>query len=286
MEQTIRWTEWDDVAVEKFLEWLYTNDYTCPYPTPIHSLVKEDGEKDGQPKVSNKPSNTHVAPTQTDITEPHSDPFRKPPAKKQKLLPLKDLTWSGANPAKKLSPAQEYDKWPGHQLWRPQQLDYGVPFSIHAELYLMGCRYLLDDLRSRAWSRLRAMLVKIGRPPPGSPVITNVRDLILEVYDKIDGSGGDVEPLKELLATFVVDNFTAFQASGIEDWATSDNKPAREFIPGLMSKLMLRVEELEDEVSKPKPVVAPSPSIESGVDWFGGSDSLPSIYYPGRGRRR
>lgn len=150
----------------------------------------------------------------------------------------------------------------------------------------MGCRYLLDDLRSMAWTRLRTMLVAIGRPPPGSPVVTNVMDLILNVFEEAGDSVGDVEPLKNLLATFVVQNSTAFQASGIEDWATSDNKTAREFIAGLMGKLMLRVEELEDEVSKPKPVAAPSPSIQSGMDWFGGSDSLPTIYYRGRGRRR
>lgn len=151
----------------------------------------------------------------------------------------------------------------------------------------MGCRYLLDDLRSMAWSRLRAILVTIGRPPPGSLVITNIMDLILDVYDKLDDPVDDVEPLKDLLATFVVQNFTAFQASGIEDWATSENKTAREFIAGLMSKLMLRVEELEDEVSKPKPMAAPSSSIDSGVDRVSGLPNTQSTgYYHGRGRRR
>ena len=186
-----------------------------------------------------------------------------------------------------MSQAEEYDKWAGHQLWGPQRLDYTAPFNTHAGLYLMGCRYLLDDLRSMAWSRLRAILVTIGRPPPGSLVITNIMDLILDVYDKLDDSVDDVEPLEDLLATFVVQNFTAFQASGIEDWATSENKTASEFIAGLMSKLMLRVEELEDEVSKPKPMAAPSSSIDSGVDRVSGLPNTQSTgYYHGRGRRR
>ena len=293
VEQTIRWTEWDDAGVEKFLEWLYTNDYTCPFPTPVHSPVeehspvKENVGEVGQPEILVEPFDAYIARALTDTTKIQTDATEEPPTKKQKILPLKDLTWSGRKPATKFSQAEEYDKWAGHQLWGLQDFDYGTPFHTHAELYLMGCRYLLDDLRSMAWSRLRAMLVTIGRPPPGSPVTMNIMALILDVYDKLDDSVDKVEPLKDLLATFVVQNFTAFQASGIEDWATSENKTAREFIAGLMSKLMLRVEELEDEVSKPKPIAAPSPSIGSGVDRVSGLPNPQSTgYYHGRGRRR
>ncbi|KAI4257698.1 MAG: hypothetical protein L6R42_005493 [Xanthoria sp. 1 TBL-2021] len=289
MEQTIRWTEWDNASVEKFIQWLYTDDYTCPYPTPIAWPVEENAGEDRQIEISQAPSNAHVALAQMDDTNPNSDATEEPPAKKQKMLPVKDLTWSGTNPAPKLSQTEDFDKWPGHQLWSPQQLDYSAPFGTHAELYIMGCRYFLDDLRSMAWSRLRAVLVTIGRPVPGSPVIANIMDLILGIYDKLGDPVGDEEPLKSLLTIFVAHNFTAFEASGIEDWATSDNKIAREFVPDLMAKLMLKVKELEDEGPKPSPFAAPPASIGSGAFGFSGSNEPnPMVHsrpYGGRGRR-
>lgn len=289
MEQTIRWTEWDNASVEKFIQWLYTKEYTCPYPTPIAWPVEENAGGDRQIEISQAPSNAHAALAQMDDTKPNTDATEEPPAKKQKILPVKDLTWSGTNSAPKSSQAEDFDKWPGYQLWSPQQLDYSAPFGTHAELYLMGCRYFLDDLRSMAWSRLRAMLVTIGRPLPGSPVIANIMALILAFYDKLGDPVGDEEPLKALLTTFVAHNFTAFEASGIEDWATSDNEVAREFVPDLMAKLMLKVKELEDEGPKPSPFAAFLPSIGSGANGFSGSsDANPLGYsrpYRGRGRR-
>ncbi|KAL8864727.1 MAG: hypothetical protein Q9198_009680, partial [Flavoplaca austrocitrina] len=190
-------------------------------------------------------------------------------AQKEKLPPLKELSWKGKARSTRLTQAEEFDKWSGHDLWTSKQLDYGATFSMHAELYIMGRRYMLEDLSRMAWDRLRAVLLSIGRPVAGSRVITNVMDLVLDAHDRIGDPTGDEDSLKELITTFVALNFTAFQGSGIEDWATSDNSTAREFIPGLMSKLMLRVKQLEGGNSTPSVPTAPSSTIGSGTVGFG-----------------
>ncbi|KAL9617589.1 MAG: hypothetical protein Q9204_008475, partial [Flavoplaca sp. TL-2023a] len=271
-EQTIRWKEWNTASVEKFIEWLYTDDYSCPYPTLIEAQGAGDVPKEGQKDLSETSSGPRLRLVQMGQENSNDRTTEGPPVKKQKLSPLKELSWKGKARPTRLTQAEEFDKWSGHNLWTSEQLDYGATFSMHAELYIMGRRYMLDDLSRMAWDRLRAVLLSIGRPVAGSRVITNVMNLVLDTHDRIGDPVGGEEPLKELVTTFVALNFTSFQASGIEDWATSDNSTAREFIPGLMSKLMLRAKEWESGNSKPSVPTAHPSTTGSGPVGFGNSN--------------
>lgn len=267
-EQTIRWTEWNIASVEKFIEWLYTDDYSCPYPTLIEVPAEGDST---QPKASEQLSSSFAATTETNNAQSKAGASEERPAKKQKLLPLKELSWNGKPRPTRLTQAEEFEKWSGHQLWISEELDYGATFSTHAEIYVMGRHYMLDELSNMAWDRLRAVLKTIDRPIAGSGVITNVMDLILDTYDKISNPNGDEEPLRELISTFVALQFTAFQGSAMEDWVNSDNSTARDFIADLMGKLMLRVKELEEGTSTSS-VVAIPPST-NGAEGVGFSNS-------------
>ncbi|KAL9024937.1 MAG: hypothetical protein Q9180_007769 [Flavoplaca navasiana] len=228
IDRAIDWSEWDSSVVEKFVEWLYTDDYTCPYPSLIEIPTVEDADEEEELGFVKGWASEGLT------------------AKKQKLVALDNLSWKGTPKPTKLTQVEQFNKWPGHHLWSSNQLDYSKTFNTHAELYIMGRRYMLEELSRMAWDRLRAVLLSIGRPVAGSRVITNVMNVVLGTRDRIGDPTGDEDPLKELITTFVALNFTSFQASGIEDWATSDNSTAREFIPDLMGKLMLRVKELEE----------------------------------------
>ena len=283
-EQTIRWTEWNVASVEKFVEWLYTDDYSCPYPNLIEAQGAGDVAKEGQKDLSETSSGPRFRLILMGQENLHDRITEGPPVKKQKLASLKELSWNGKARPTRLTQAEESDNWPGHDLWTSEQLDYGATFSMHAELYIMGRRYMLEELSRMAWERLRAVLQKIGRPVPGSRVITNVMDLVLDTYDKIGNPDGGEEPLKELITTFVALNFTAFQCSGIEDWANSENSTARDFIADLMGKLMLRVKELEEGPSTASVPTAPPSTIGSG-GFVWGKSSLPNPAGDTRGQR-
>ena len=241
----------------------------------IPTVEDADEEEEVGFVVSDEPSCPDNAFTQKDNAKRKAGASEGLTAKKQKLLPLKDLSWNGKAKATKLTQSEEFEKWSNKRLWISEELDYGATFSTHAEIYVMGRRYMLDELSNMAWDRLRAVLQTIDRPIAGSRVITNVMNLVLDTYDKIGNPDGGEEPLKELITTFVALNSTAFQGSGIEDWANSENSTARDFIADLMGKLMLRVKELEEGTSTASVPTAPPSTIGSG-GFVWGRSSLPN----------
>ncbi|KAL8640054.1 MAG: hypothetical protein Q9226_008787 [Calogaya cf. arnoldii] len=255
VEHTIDWTEWEPVTVERFIQWLYTDDYTCPYPTLVQPPIKSGDSEDKPVETDEKASTHQVARIQPNDAESRASAPEGPPRKKQKLVPLfKQRTRAEVERITKQTQAEQFDEWCDNQE-SFENRDYSAYLGAHAELYIMACRYLLQELSGLAFYRLRSALVDLEQPGNllrsgvcaldqhlrGSPVIKNIMDLIPGVYDNVGNPIGDEERLKDLLTDFVALNFTAFQASGIEDWATSDNGVAREFISGLMPKLMLKV---------------------------------------------
>ena len=44
-EGNIVWPDWSVIGAEKFLEWLYTGDYKCPYPSRISEQEVRSGEE-------------------------------------------------------------------------------------------------------------------------------------------------------------------------------------------------------------------------------------------------
>ncbi|KAL8838678.1 MAG: hypothetical protein Q9176_004918 [Flavoplaca citrina] len=256
IDRAIDWSEWDSSVVEKFIEWLYTGDYSCPHPVPnplsieldnIVETVKRLRDGDNQAVTGGAENRAAGGPTEGQANKKAMTKMD------EDILLLQDLEWKADNGLPLPSPAEEFNHWHLHPPRNAGQLDYSVPFKIHADLYNIGCRYFLDDLRRMAWYRLRTLLITIGRPPVGSAAIQNTIDLILDVYSRTGDPLDEGEPLRNLLTTFVACHFTAFKASGIQQLAISDNKDTREFMSDLMAKLMLRVEKLESEGPKASP---------------------------------
>lgn len=291
-EKKIYWPDWSVNAADKFLEWLYTADYTCPYPVTSIS-AKEDGEASGH-KSPDARSSSNNAPMNSGDGDMHSGSrydsnnmnlgdtsssgsWGYPPAAaitddtaseeplnpsdvqvkgpSTLLLGLQDLNWLGCHALEKTSQAEEYEKWTGHVHWTPAELDYESTFMTHAEVYVMACLYMVDGLKNMAWQRLRSVLVSIGTPQLDSPVIGNLVTLIHYVYRKTGPQDVDnnEEPLRELIVTFMALNFRQLKGSAIDDLLRSRADVDGEFAADLVSKLMHRVESLEAQIPSPTP---------------------------------
>lgn len=163
-----------------------------------------------------------------------------PPA----LTRLQDLTFSGCRPLGKISQAEEYDKWTGHQLWRPDELDYEATFTTHANMYIMANQYMLDDLKNMAWQRLKNVLIGIGTPAQGSPVPKNLATLIHLVYQETGSPDGDEaeEPLRMLVTSFAALHFTSLRGLGFQMLAAEMHP---EFMVDLMERVAQHVVYLE-----------------------------------------
>ncbi|KAL8679525.1 MAG: hypothetical protein Q9186_004207 [Xanthomendoza sp. 1 TL-2023] len=261
-ESKIVWPHWTVSAAEAFLEWLYKDDYPCPYPVPVIPPVEASEDKTSidtatKRSLPEEDVDNDVLPTSTPDSAPVAKK-QKPDAPSATLQPLSELFWSGPMSPRSISQAEEFDTWTGHQLWSPDQLDYHATFMLHAELYVMGCHYMLDELKGMAWQRLRAVLVTIGRPSMESNVIGNMIDLVRYVYNETGQIDEEEEPLRNLITTFVALHLPSFKNSGIEDMALSrkEDDPEhinKEFVSELSTKLILRIENLEQiEAEKAK----------------------------------
>lgn len=270
-EGKIVWPDWTVSGAEKLLEWLYTGDYKCPYPTevPASEVVSTEdtdqisghGRLDFDELDISHPDHPMPAPVEPDFQDNNITRYKKkgkklykyhdtsdifadsPMRTKSAPLPrLKDLTWSGSHPLEKLSEAEEFDKWTGRQLWRSDQLNYETTFMTHAELYHMACTYQLDALKNMAWQRLRSVLVSIGKPVAGSSVIENMITLIRYTYEVTGEVGNEEEPLRKLVTTFAALHFTRFKGTVVDELMKSASEPDREFVVDLMAMVRQKVD--------------------------------------------
>ncbi|KAL8663374.1 MAG: hypothetical protein Q9202_003893 [Teloschistes flavicans] len=272
-ERKIFWPDWSVNAADKFLEWLYTDDYTCPYPTEAaeseagslsedelivpRRSVRFSSDIDNMPVSDANPrepipevpppveDSERYASTEEPASEPSADVEAFPT-----LLSLKDLDWFGCRELGKISQAEEYEKWTGQMLWTPAELDYGATFTTHAEVYVMACQYMVDGLKNMAWQRLRSVLISIGTPQTGSPVVGNLVALIHHVYRKTGPYDADEneEPLRELLSTFMALHFTQLKESDFGDLLRHGADTDGEFVVDLLTKMVPRIQNLEARV--------------------------------------
>ncbi|KAI4190536.1 MAG: hypothetical protein LQ348_003646 [Seirophora lacunosa] len=244
-EQKLTWPHWTIGGAEKFLEWLYTGDYKCPYPTKAAiggsttSLAIVHLEWTKQKLIPP----TDYANEAVGTKNQHA--VKKAPAEGP-LKGLQELHWNGLRPLEKLSQAEEFDKWSGHQLWSPSELDYQATFMAHAELYSMACHYMVDDLKNQAWQRLRAVLIRIGTPKADTPLIGNLMMLASYVYENTaDADSDGEEPLRMLVSSFSALHFTAMRGDGFAASMLSGNEGDRKFVVSLMTKVGQRMSYLE-----------------------------------------
>ncbi|KAL9583133.1 MAG: hypothetical protein Q9212_002882 [Teloschistes hypoglaucus] len=214
--------------------------------------------KDLVSSVSSQGFQWNAPPTKSNIFANLTSQDPDPGAEKPHVLPLtrvRELIGpKGDNKSKKMSKAEEYDKWTGHLLWRPDELDYDNTIMIHAELYIMASQYLLDELKDLTWQRLRSVLVSIGTPVPGSLFIRNLVKVLRYVYKETgtDSLEGNEEPLRRLVSTFVAQHFTRLKGPEVDEIFASTRAVDREIVIDVTNRITQEMVHLEAEVSKAK----------------------------------
>lgn len=253
-EKKIRWPHWSVNAAEKLLEWLYTGDYSCPYPIQAPKvervLVDEDKAVDTKYEIDDNGGESAL-PSEDDSMPARLDRGRektKPSISPQK--PLQGLKWTGCRELhQKMTQADEFEKWTGHQLWNSSELDYEATFMTHAELYAMASQYMLDELKNMAWQRLRSVLISIGKPTPMSPILRNFTSLVHFAYQETGETGsGEEDPLRMLLESFAVIHFTSFTGPDFDVLLQPCSGDARDFVRSLMVKTTQQMKHLEQAV--------------------------------------
>ena len=263
-ERTIRWRDWTVAGVERFLEWLYTGDYQCPHPTKV-SVPEAEATESDQPATQLEP------PAEEDVVITGAQsPVEKPKEKYDRhFIELPDLDGPGYCALTKTTQAGEFDQWIGHQYLRTGELDYSDTFLTHAEIYVMASRYMLDELKSMAWNRLRSVCITVGNPDCGSPVYSNMVALIEYVYRETGASFDDKdEPLRGLVTTFAASRFWQMKSSGLDKLLTSSIQSSNEFAVDLSDKVALRVKAMETEGRRltRTGAVAQTPAASVGVN--------------------
>ncbi|KAL8645807.1 MAG: hypothetical protein Q9210_006508 [Variospora velana] len=289
-ERKIEWPHWSVGGAERFLEWLYGGDYVCPYPVPKTKEVIVEKAKRGGKKSTDKftPPEFLEAPVEIpealaeipeasaecsifETTSSKKKRERIPQAPQKTLSPpltrLQDLSWDGCRQLDKLTQAEEFDKWTGHQLWSTSELDYDTTFMAHAELYVMAHQYMLHELKNMAWQRLRSVLISIGKPAPGSPVIKNIATLAHYVYQETGATESHEaeEPLRLLVSSFAALHFTTLKHPCMDELMRSQEEADRDFVVELMGKVSHQMTHFES-----KDAAAQGPAPEALCDpWCG-----------------
>ena len=276
----IVWPEWSGDIVEKFLEWLYTNDYTIPLPTQARmvredtqvsrandveedrpSAVKEDfpyqlqeEEWRTEPEPAPEPAEPlYPASPEIPVAAPQSEEPSKSSenmssqrnAEKGPLARLEELRWNGSHPIKKTSRSDDFDSWMMHHMSEIKLLDYEATFITHATLYVIACQKDLIELKNMAWQRLRSLLVTVEAPVAGRPIIADLVALIRYTYKETGVSELPVDPLRDLLTTYVAIHFTAFKGPEVDNLFSSASGDDRDFVVDLMVKVRQSMANLE-----------------------------------------
>ncbi|KAL8871844.1 MAG: hypothetical protein Q9174_002415 [Haloplaca sp. 1 TL-2023] len=270
-ESRIEWPDWNVDAVSVFVEWLYCRDYTCPYPSKIAdtSVAPEPAAEDYPTEEDRDPAATGsygrngdqpILDSRLVAVDMCQDDEYIPKKKKKKgrsiweddevspkiswsPKPLSDLTWAGCRDLAHMTQSEEFDKWSGHLIWKPQELDYGATFMTHAQLYVMACFYMLPDLKNMAWQRLRSVLTTIGSPAKDWKVIENLGELVHYTYAETESS--DQEPLRMLVTAFTALHFPRIKGQVIDQLILSEARSDKEFVVDLMSDLTQQLGELK-----------------------------------------
>ena len=271
-ERKIDWKEWEADIVGRFIHWLYTDDYECPYPAKAPGIALSSdpdvgkGSDDVREEAIAEIEVLEAEPSR-DILDPMSGwanfgatskssrskkgyAWDEEQAPAPLLTPLDELDWSGKRNLRKVTQAEEFETWTSDAGLNPSELDYKATFLTHAKLYVMARHYMLEDLKNMTLHRLRSTLKSIGMLAAQSPVVENLVTLVRYVYDPEHTAKSDddeVEPLRNLIITFIAHNVTNFKSQ--DDEVEGLFFDGGDFVNDLVEKLSCKIAQLEGQKS-------------------------------------
>jgi hypothetical protein len=167
----IDWSEWEEATVKRFLEWIYTGDYSVPGSSKCNKMPPAELE-----------SHTTSEPI---VQQPQIGMLRPLTPLKGCFTPL---------PATKLD-ATSLDKG-----------DFSVTSMAHAKLYVLAQYTNTPALENAALGRLHKILVQLV-PSNDSQIVESIVNLVVYVYSNTNALVNSEEPMRRVISTFCAVRF-------------------------------------------------------------------------------
>ena len=277
LERRITWEEWDEDSVARFLEWLYTGDYSWPYPTNMESQTPTKGPNNHEGESSNGLSSGTMSKPSTEGSMPAVDgtksgdavfdsltgfgleaslnrvskqkhPHRSRSSQIRPLTPIGSLNYDVPKNPSKPNQEKKFDLWNLDSARSSPQMDYETTLLAHAKLYTMANCFLLAELRNLALQQLQICLIALDHPSPDSQVVSNITTLIQYVYANTVRLKKKEEPMRKLVATYVASQFTALRGNDFMQLLIEGG----DVVDDVLTKLRRRIASYEAETESQK----------------------------------
>ena len=277
LERRISWEEWDEDSVARFLEWLYTGDYSWPYPTSMEPLAPTKGPSNHEVESSTGLSSGTISKPPTEgsaqamdgikstepmfdslkgyVLEPSSNraskqkhPHRSHSSQIRPLTPIGSFDYEVSKNPIKPNQEKKFDLGNLHSTRSSPQLDYEMTLLAHAKLYTMANCFLLAELRNLALQQLQICLIALDNPSPESQVVSNITTLIQYVYANTVRLKKKEEPMRKLVTTYVASQFTALRGNDFMQLLIEGG----DIVDDVLTKLRRRIASYEAETDSQK----------------------------------
>ncbi|MCJ1230549.1 hypothetical protein MMC12_007223 [Toensbergia leucococca] len=218
-DKQIVWEEWDEDIVENLVDWIYKGDYTFEFPEltprsqedtagqmPIDSVKRTAVEGETLLMLSSITLNADDEIAIENVFPHHHFADHLGGLSKSFALP---------HPPPATSQVTIFENWTRNlKDLPPFWIDFIPPFLTHAKMYVIANYLLLPELKSLALDRLRILLQWVDQKTlTGSELASEVLELMRYIYDNTDQLVSELEPLRNVIVTFVAVQFTCFEGT-------------------------------------------------------------------------
>ncbi|KAL9583135.1 MAG: hypothetical protein Q9212_002884 [Teloschistes hypoglaucus] len=285
-EKKIRWPDRDVDTAARFVDWLYTGDYTYPYPTVAaaseSSSTTEDVLKTNTERMTiveelhrndraraslfRIPHNLDACVSGEDCCEGRERKSRESnpqtPRKRvhlpatgeelrlrsnQSLHPLDPkLSLTECTKVRRLFQGLEFERWAEEELHALGELDYEGPLMAHARLYAMASHFMVDNLLILTWQRVFSLFVTMGAYRATPTVIGNLATFVHYVYTETNDPGKNRGSLRDLVTKAIARNYNKLRGEQLDELITSSLGPDSQFVLDLTAMLSQEVDKWKE----------------------------------------
>ncbi|KAL6716214.1 hypothetical protein ACLMJK_005780 [Lecanora helva] len=249
--------EWDVDTVKRWVEWLYTGNYTGAFSGGSTQPSSKSSSLPSEASQQLSRNHQTSAFLSARVNENFADPGMndgKPYVNQEGPLPFFDLAFPGAEfqRHKHLAILKSIIKWRLDSRPKLQDSDFTAIAFSHAKVYCLADYMLLPDLQALAFENIKAWLGINWPPRPTNTLLTSLIPLIRYVYagTPLKHNDGGEEPLRLLLATYMALHGTAFEDNQHE--LADLLSDCGDFAVDLWSKATIQMKTLTADIEKLK----------------------------------
>lgn len=210
-DRKIHLVDWDTDTVARLVEFLYSDDYTYPDPSPLDP---------GQAPQANTPGPSKPIVAHLDSL---LDRGPVPPIDLSSLFPTR---------GKKITDSQRLEAFD------PADYDFEKVLLLHAKVYVLANYKGVEFLKVLALKRVLLVLLRLQPLKTASHIVRNVAEFAGYVYANTDHLTESEEPLRQLASHFIVLNVVPFEK---EPRAVRLMAEGGDLVTDIMSKLCRRI---------------------------------------------